>query len=282
MGNKKSRRSGGMKTTRSQLKKRKRLQHFANTAALAHRRPIEGWDDTLTLKQNYKMLGLALDANRVVANPRKAMENPDDQYVPAKGTGLLSEKLDELKAMPKRAPYQAKSMSIQEQYRLQDLIKKHGDNYEAMQRDLKLNINQDTARQLEKRIKLMKQLHAAGEEEEEEEEIEEDAMVDTSVLADLAKDKKFQDIFADLDSDEEEALLASIQGLDDEFAGDEDEEGEEQEIVQKVVKTAKVVAKKAKKEKQPKVEVGDAGAKLVKPKLSQGKKSKPKVLTREE
>ena len=47
-------------------------------------------------------------------------------------------------------------------YRLQHLIKKHGDNYVAMARDIKVNIMQDTATQLEKRIKLMTKLQTLG------------------------------------------------------------------------------------------------------------------------
>ncbi len=69
--------------------------------------------------------------------------------------------------MPKKAPYVVKSMDLDEQYRLQDLIRKHGYNFEAMARDIKVNIYQQTARQLEKRIEVLERIlsNAAAEAE---------------------------------------------------------------------------------------------------------------------
>lgn len=45
-------------------------------------------------------------------------------------------------------------MSINEQLRLKTLISKHGDDYESMSRDIKINSNQETAAVLKKRIAL--------------------------------------------------------------------------------------------------------------------------------
>lgn len=71
MAKKNARRSGGVRgaanNTRSQLKRRKRLQHFEFQSKLATRVNIEGWDERKSLKENYKNLGLAYDANDVVA-----------------------------------------------------------------------------------------------------------------------------------------------------------------------------------------------------------------------
>lgn len=124
--------------------------------------------------------------------------------------------LEEYQNMPKPAPYQAKSMSVQEQYRLQALIKKHGDDYSAMQRDLKLNIMQETAHKLQKRIELMYKLEMAGEEEDKEVELS------------LQESQQVKEIFGDLTAEEEAELLAAVENeMDDDDMDDEDDDEDE-------------------------------------------------------
>ena len=55
---------------------------------------------------------------------------------------------------------QIKSMPLKEQRNLMKLIAKHGDDHKAMERDLVLNVQQETAVQLGKRLALLKRLQA--------------------------------------------------------------------------------------------------------------------------
>ena len=57
-------------------------------------------------------------------------------------------------------PYSVRSMSVREQRRLRLLVSRHGDDVEAMARDIRVNVMQETARQLSKRIQLMRRLHS--------------------------------------------------------------------------------------------------------------------------
>ena len=67
-------------------------------------------------------------------------------------------------------------MNVQEQYQLQHLIEKHADDYEAMEADLTLNVQQMTANNLQKRIELMFRLqHMTNDGSDDEEESNEEA-----------------------------------------------------------------------------------------------------------
>jgi hypothetical protein len=174
----------------------------------------------------------------------------------------MTDRLVKYQALPKRAKYEAKSMSVQEQYRLQSLMKKHGDDYAAMARDIKLNIMQDTARQLEKRVLLMVKLQAAGAEDTDDEdapapaadagsltaEVEEEAITRALELIDTGKleEAEFEKLFTELGSDEEGGddiegdsdadVAAGNMGDDSDDDDDDDEEEEEEE--KKAVKPA--------------------------------------------
>eukprot|EP00461_Guttulinopsis_vulgaris_P002807 UN02808 len=182
MAKKSARRNGGRTSdTKSQRHKRKRLQHFNFSAKLAKRVNIPGWNDKLSLKANYKKLGIAFDANAAMAKPNDAFANPIAQLLPQKN-GIMTDRLEYLQSLPKPTPREIKSMNVQEQYQLQRLIEAHQDNYAAMERDLKLNATQSTARQLQKRIELMFRLQQAtnddvdGDEDDDEDEEEGDVM----------------------------------------------------------------------------------------------------------
>jgi len=74
----------------------------------------------------------------------------------------LHEELLGVQKINETAPaYQVKSMSVDEQRRLQRLIAKHGDDVKAMARDIKINIMQQTEAQLTKRISLLRRLQLA-------------------------------------------------------------------------------------------------------------------------
>jgi hypothetical protein len=68
--------------------------------------------------------------------------------------------LDAITNAPKPAPYVVKSMAVYEQKICSDLMKKYKEDYEAMARDIDINVYQMTPAQLKKRIALYKELLA--------------------------------------------------------------------------------------------------------------------------
>ncbi len=55
---------------------------------------------------------------------------------------------------------QIKSMPVKEQRSLMKLIEKYAEDHEAMERDISLNVNQQTASQIKKRIELLQRLQS--------------------------------------------------------------------------------------------------------------------------
>jgi len=92
------------------------------------------WDEDATVKENYKSLGLKMDPNERAAKAKP--DNPLEFNVPA--------------AAPSREP----RLSHQEIACVRALIAKYGTNYRAMQRDIKINIYQNTKKQLKKKCEL--------------------------------------------------------------------------------------------------------------------------------
>ena len=79
----------------------------------------------------------------------------------AAATALHSE-LSGMQRLSEAAPaYEVKSMSLNEQRRLQRLIANHGTDVHAMSRDIRLNIMQDTTAHLRKRLALYHRLQSA-------------------------------------------------------------------------------------------------------------------------
>jgi len=200
-----------VKRTRAQLKRQKRLQHFNNSPALAHRRqPTADWDPEAHSAENYKKLGIALDANAAIARSelfKKACRKVPREEPGQKGT--MTDFLDKVKNLPPLPKHEVRSMNPQEQFILQDLVRKYGDDYEKMARDTKINIYQCTARQLEKRIKLMQRLFEQAEEAERRAEAEMQAEADAEAEEDAAEDE-------DIAREVEAELLKDIQN-DPEF-----------------------------------------------------------------
>jgi len=83
----------------------------------------------------------------------------DKQSLRANGsTGLLTEEFERIQRLPPKEAYVVKSMDIKEQRLLGKLIEKYDDDYEKMARDIKINVHQKTASQLQKRVGLYKRL----------------------------------------------------------------------------------------------------------------------------
>ena len=140
------------KDTKSQKKKKKRNQHFGMAPPVIHK----NWDRRKTLRQNYEKMGVVLNANMAAVRVGSgATEKKTEEKV-----GYLTEELEVVASLPKPEPYVPKSMGIREQHILMSLMNKHGDDVEAMARDFKVNVMQETAGVLKKRIVLLKQLQS--------------------------------------------------------------------------------------------------------------------------
>jgi len=136
------------------------------------------WNKRKTLKQNLQEIGLTLDVNKVSDKYSAPSEIYDEQkeylenmkQIKAQeietGNPLSSsmecevlEEMDksvfeQLCPVPAKPPKREKSLSEDERNYYRKLIDKHGTNYEAMARDMKLNYYQQTATVCEKKCKL--------------------------------------------------------------------------------------------------------------------------------
>ncbi|KAK8792518.1 hypothetical protein WA538_000393 [Blastocystis sp. DL] len=90
------------------------------------------WDNKKTLRQNYEKLGLVSDTNKM--EEAKAPEHPLIEFVSTEDV-----KKDEI------------IMSVYDQNYMKKLIEKHGDDLEAMFRDIKVNVDQLSVGQLRKK-----------------------------------------------------------------------------------------------------------------------------------
>jgi ribosomal protein L32 len=157
------RRAVRQKKTKSQRRRDKRRSHHAFGAPPSSKATAVVWDNHLTMKQNYKRLGLLADVNDVQPiRPQQSDETETEKKMrkrhDAVAAGILSEELDRIASLPEPEPYETRSMSIKEQQMIQKLIYKHDDDVSAMVRDIKVNVDQLTSAQLRKRIALYKKL----------------------------------------------------------------------------------------------------------------------------
>ena len=93
MAKKGQRRNAGAKvSTKSQAKKRSLLRRHNYSSKNVVRNPIPGWDYRKSLRANYANLGIAYDANSVVAKPREAADAPYEQALPS-AAGILTDRM---------------------------------------------------------------------------------------------------------------------------------------------------------------------------------------------
>ncbi|KAJ0394839.1 hypothetical protein P43SY_006400 [Pythium insidiosum] len=108
----------------------------------------EQWDHKLTTKQNYERIGLNADPNshqeikKSIDGAESALDDQPTQLFHVPDSDILSER------NPRRPE---NYMSEVEIAYLRPLIAKHGDNFKAMERDLKLNKDQWTDSKLKRR-----------------------------------------------------------------------------------------------------------------------------------
>jgi len=144
------RRAGGYKIkTKFDKKKSKDVVHLPTPQARAL------WSKEKTLHENYKALGLTLDPNASVSKlsfEREREGEPvslsDDVPDDRQGKTYLTDLLAVPEAREKKAP----NLGVRERHYVKKLHDKHGDNFEAMARDVKLNFNQYTKKQLKRKV----------------------------------------------------------------------------------------------------------------------------------
>lgn len=142
----------------------------------------EHWDDKLTLKQNYARIGLSSNSNDLVTKAAEKAIGAQDGVLEtgvigedgqmttssvvagvtgdAKDAGAVAVPKEEtslIKAIRKKvaeAPGAVKMIQSDGQRDiLERLVAKHGNNFKAMERDIKINTWQHSAKVLEKRCK---------------------------------------------------------------------------------------------------------------------------------
>ncbi|KAA8494529.1 Nucleolar protein 16 [Porphyridium purpureum] len=149
--------TGATKSGSAQKRHRKRLhsqktgkvfkQHVADATVR------EAWDNSKNVRENLDAIGLAARANAPLNNKAKASGDAQTAVVA---------RMEELAAVgEKEAPRHPAEGEAQV---LEKLIAKHGDDYEAMARDIKINTMQHTSRVLERRVRryLMSKPHSTS------------------------------------------------------------------------------------------------------------------------
>ncbi|DAZ93520.1 TPA: hypothetical protein N0F65_002446 [Lagenidium giganteum] len=161
------RRRNKVKVTRNQKPRRKYKTKFVGDVRIQNQ-----WDHNKTIRQNYEAIGLQADPNshqalkESIQGADKALDEPEFFHVP--DSDFLNERNH-------RRPEH--HMSEDEISYLRKLIAKHGEDYKAMERDIKVNNMQWTENKLKRRCarlalldaKVIQQQTAADDEDEDEE-----------------------------------------------------------------------------------------------------------------
>ncbi|KNC72979.1 hypothetical protein SARC_14457, partial [Sphaeroforma arctica JP610] len=134
-----------------------------------------GWDVTKTVTQNYKKLGLALDLNKTNSIAQHRADDhvefvAQEEYARLRAAQNPTKTISALQDYSKLETKIVTALSDGQQQLAQALIKKHGDDFKAMERDIKLNTHQKSKGQL----KSLCTKYLAGLEEEEGSESKED------------------------------------------------------------------------------------------------------------
>ena len=141
-------REGGRKISR-QIKKKKK----AVGRRVPHPAFEEDWNRKSSLVKNFAAAGLALDPNKAVPIKGNEKLNYNKFYdkTPESGRKPKSKTIAALEEIAARPSDRPDHVPEGESLILQDLIRKHGDDYTKMARDMKLNAYQHTANQLKRR-----------------------------------------------------------------------------------------------------------------------------------
>mmetsp|Transcript_2152 Transcript_2152/g.4121 ORF Transcript_2152/g.4121 Transcript_2152/m.4121 type:complete len:161 (-) Transcript_2152:127-609(-) len=153
MGKKSLRRKSLSKQTKSQKRKAKAKARGKQNLTFGHESIRNNWNTRETLRQNYKRLGLAASADDAIKAAREVIEGKTEEQ-----KGVITTELTRIQNLPEKPKYEIKTMAVDEQRRLLRLMKKHGDDYKKMARDIKINVYQQTAKQLQNRIAIFNRI----------------------------------------------------------------------------------------------------------------------------
>uniref|UniRef100_A0A7S2TH00 Nucleolar protein 16 n=1 Tax=Lotharella oceanica TaxID=641309 RepID=A0A7S2TH00_9EUKA len=153
MGKKSLRRKSLSKQTKSQRRKAKAKASGKQSLTFGHESIKNNWNPKETLRQNYKRLGLAATADDAIKAAREARDGKSGDQ-----TGVITQELTRIQNLPEKPKYEIKTMAVDEQRRLLRLMKKHGEDYKKMARDIKINVYQQTAKQLQNRIAIFNRI----------------------------------------------------------------------------------------------------------------------------
>ena len=137
-GTQKKRRAG-FKVTRKPPKHR--TERVANSVTNVAVKKI--YDKNKTPSENLAAFGLASDVNNLKGSADSAI--PLTKHAAFVGFGQVMEG----EACPDKNPKRKRISEVDSDYAAAN-IAKHGDDYKAMERDIKVNVRQSTARQMEK------------------------------------------------------------------------------------------------------------------------------------
>eukprot|EP01130_Rhizamoeba_saxonica_P012676 TRINITY_DN5377_c0_g1_i1.p1 TRINITY_DN5377_c0_g1~~TRINITY_DN5377_c0_g1_i1.p1 ORF type:complete len:179 (-),score=45.32 TRINITY_DN5377_c0_g1_i1:90-626(-) len=137
------------------------------------------WKDGRSLKKNYQNLGISYNPSETVLSEQIKISY--DQYegnVEFDEDGLViihedvqgKNDLKDLLEIPEPAPPQEKKLGTTQRFYWKRLYDKHGDNYQAMAMDIKLNTLQHAKKACKKFIALYKEKYLNNDQVEEEEE----------------------------------------------------------------------------------------------------------------
>jgi len=135
-----------------------------------------GWDPKKTLAANYKLLGLALNPNKVPAKYTSVLVPPDELETAmsveveeaekavdsGKGEGESHKPVDDMKKRVSelQEAHRPPVLSESERNLVERLFKKFSLDFKSMARDTKINTYQHTAKQLKRKFALYEQLYA--------------------------------------------------------------------------------------------------------------------------
>eukprot|EP01115_Flamella_aegyptia_P000998 TRINITY_DN11577_c0_g1_i1.p1 TRINITY_DN11577_c0_g1~~TRINITY_DN11577_c0_g1_i1.p1 ORF type:complete len:199 (+),score=22.06 TRINITY_DN11577_c0_g1_i1:121-717(+) len=133
------------KRTHSVTQKSKRRKKISNTKVCIYHDSVvkENWDTDKTVSENYKLLGLKLNPNKITKE-------------------IVEPKINIEESVPEPADPKGPKLSHAEIYYFRALIKKYGQNYKAMKRDIKLNFYQHTKPVLKKKCELYELQYRGG------------------------------------------------------------------------------------------------------------------------
>eukprot|EP00045_Choanoeca_perplexa_P000662 m.15398 g.15398 ORF g.15398 m.15398 type:complete len:201 (+) comp10456_c0_seq2:73-675(+) len=139
--------------SRKQARKRKQNQRESKVT-ITNPLIAKQWDQSKTLNENFKALGLILDPNNDMAGDESRTANRGGGVSNSQAPKTISTVIQELESIAASRSKSYKAFSSRgEIIFVQSCIRKHGMDYVAMAKDIKLNTYQHTPKQLQAKVK---------------------------------------------------------------------------------------------------------------------------------